>query len=268
MKACMTSEQEYQMARQLHDSIMKKRPLRAVTTLVRKALSYVHRRPYVKLRRRLSEIHQRMGAPIAVKVGANDGVTGDPFGDMFLDDVKWRGVLVEPVPECARKLRARYAGCGRFAIEEVAVSLESGVVPFYSVSETAKLQIPGVPVWYDQLGSFDRSHIVRHLNGRLEPFIVERQVNVDTLEDVLKRHQITTFELLHIDTEGHDLHVLKSFDMHLHTPLTICVEHKHLDSRKRSEMKSLLQSANYHVQTTPADMVCIHREFQRLMHER
>lgn len=38
--------------------------------------------------------------------------------------------------------------------------------------------MPGLPVWYDQLGSFDRQHIVKHLDGRLEPFIVTSNVNL------------------------------------------------------------------------------------------
>jgi hypothetical protein len=36
--------------------------------------------------------------PVFVKIGANDGVTGDPCSDILLANLNWRGLLIEPVP--------------------------------------------------------------------------------------------------------------------------------------------------------------------------
>ena len=47
--------------------------------------------------------------PRFVKVGANDGLTGDPCGDAFLSGATWSGLLIEPVPFLARKLATVYS---------------------------------------------------------------------------------------------------------------------------------------------------------------
>ncbi len=37
-----------------------------------------------RLRKHLADVSQRIESPVFVKVGANDGITGDPCGDIFL----------------------------------------------------------------------------------------------------------------------------------------------------------------------------------------
>src|SRR6267378_283275 len=43
-----------------------------------------------------------------LKIGANDGITNDPFATLLLTDPRYRGLLVEPVPVYAAMLRANY----------------------------------------------------------------------------------------------------------------------------------------------------------------
>jgi hypothetical protein len=45
-----------------------------------------------------------------------------------------------------------------------------------------------LPFWYDQLGSFEKRHILRHLDGALEPYIVSEAVLCVPLADVLLEH--------------------------------------------------------------------------------
>src|SRR5262249_59030637 len=59
--------------------------------------------------------------PLFVKVGANDGVTGDPCSDILLATPQWRGILIEPVPYCFERLRANFSDSRRFILEQVAV---------------------------------------------------------------------------------------------------------------------------------------------------
>ena len=98
--------------------------------------------------------------------------------------------------------------CGRFIFENKALSSEPATLEFFYVSESAKNELEEVPYWYDQLGSFNRQHIVKHLNGQLEPYIVSKKIECDTLMNLIEYHSIETVDLLHIDTEGHDYQII------------------------------------------------------------
>ncbi len=100
---------------------------------------------------------------------------------------------------------------------------------------------------FDQIGSFDKQHITKHLNGKLEPFIRECAVTVRTLPEILKKHQIEQLHLLHIDTEGHDYDVLKTVDLAKLAPTLILVEHAHLRPSDKTNMLTLLEDNGYSV---------------------
>lgn len=212
-----------------------------------------------RLNRYLFQVTQKVDPALFVKVGANDGLTGDPCGDIFLANPNWHGILVEPVPYCVERLRKAYSDSNRFVIEQVAVDTASGNATFYYVSEEARSLFSELPEWYDQLGSFDRNHILKHLDGKLESFIITAEVNVEPLGTVLCRNNVKRIDLLQIDTEGHDLQVLKSLDFTEHTPRAIFVEHKHLSPDHRFEMKSLLQDNGYTVLNAHGDYFAVHQ---------
>jgi hypothetical protein len=128
-----------------------------------------------KVRQYCSLLPQVVAEPLFVKVGANDGITGDPFSDILLANVKWKGLLIEPVPFCFDRLKAVFHDTGRFTLEQVAIGAPAGEAPFYYVDEKAGASIPDLPIWYDQLGSFDKNHILKHLDGVLAPFIITCQ---------------------------------------------------------------------------------------------
>lgn len=192
-----------------------------------------------------------------VKVGANDGVTHDPFDTAFLRSTVWHGVLIEPVPYCVKRLEAIYADEQRFTIEPVAISPTPGTTTFYYVAEEAKAANPDLPPWYDQLGSFDREHIVKHLGGGLEPWIVEHEVRTERLDAVLQRCELLSIDVLHIDTEGADLNVLKTIDLGVFRPRCIMVEHKHLSDDDRKELVAILHDGGYQVGRNETDLIAM-----------
>ncbi len=219
-----------------------------------------------QLERFLKLLTRSLERPVFVKVGANDGVTGDPCGTLFLENANWTGLLIEPVPYCVDRLKSIYGDRDRFIIDQVAVGTAEGTVTFYYASEDAKRSLSGLPHWYDQLGSFNREHIVEHLDGKLEPYILTAEVQVESLDAILHRHGLTRIDFLHIDTEGHDLEVLKSVNLSSHAPLALFVEHKHLSLDDRLEMKALLTGNGYLVRNAGGDFFAVHREASKMMH--
>ncbi|NJK35135.1 MAG: FkbM family methyltransferase [Oscillatoriales cyanobacterium SM2_2_1] len=207
-----------------------------------------------------SQLPQTMPNPIFVKVGANDGITGDPCSDILIADTRWRGLLIEPVPYCFARLRQNFSDSARFALEQVAVGPRAAQSTFYWVGEEARELCADLPNWFDQLGSFDRQHILKHLNGILEPFIIELQVEVLPLSEILQGNQIQDCHLLHIDAEGHDYQVLRTLDFSLTRPVAIFIEHKHLGDSERSELLGLLYAHRYLVRDCGGDYFAIDKK--------
>jgi FkbM family methyltransferase len=198
--------------------------------------------------------------PLFVKVGANDGITDDPCSDILLANKQWKGLLIEPVPYCFDSLRANFYDSDRFILEQVAIGSSCGRAKFYYVDQKAKTQLPDLPPYFDKLASFDRNHILKHLGGILEPFIVECELEVYPLSGVLQRNSVRDVHLLHIDAEGYDYEVLRSVDFEKFPPLSVFVEHKHLTRQHRTEMLRLFAKHGYSVSDCGVDYFAINNK--------
>lgn len=210
-----------------------------------------------------STLPQVVAEPVFVKVGANDGITGDPFSEIFLADTRWKGLLIEPVPYCFDRLKTTFRDSARFSLEQVAIGGTAGEATFYYVDQRASENVPDLPDWYDQLGSFDKNHILKHMDGVLAPFIIECKVEVLRLTDVLKRNGVGNVHLLHIDTEGNDFEVLKSLDLGDQRPTAIFIEHKHLPADQKMEMVSLLRKHGYCVHDCGGDYFAVNKDAEK-----
>ena len=113
---------------------------------------------------------------------------------------------------------------------------------FYAVKEEAKANLPDLPNWYDQLGSFNKENISKHLDGVLVPYIEEVMLTGLTIQDLFKRNQIQEIDLLHIDTEGYDWKILSQLNLNYIKPKLILIEHKHLSQIERDSLIHFLKT--------------------------
>jgi FkbM family methyltransferase len=181
-----------------------------------------------------------------VQVGSNDGMQNDPIHDLVISHTKWKGLFIEPVPFLFERLKRNYNHSERFIFENIAISTKRGVRKFYYVSEEAKAELgESLPYWYDQLGSFYRSHIPKHLNGKLDPYIVEEEIETITLQEIFDRNYIEEIDLIHIDTEKYDYKVLSQVDFLRYKPCAVLYEHFHLSDDEKISAESLLRKHNY-----------------------
>jgi len=208
-------------------------------------------------------LSDRVAEPIFVKVGANDGVTDDPCSDIFLANPKWRGLLIEPVPYCFASLQKNFPDRRRFILEQIAIGSPSGEAIFYYVDGNARNEMSDWQSWFDKLGSFDRQHILKHLNGKLAPYIIECRVPVRPLTKILIQSRLPHVHILHVDTEGHDYEVLKTLDFSRFAPLAILVEHCHLSADKKAALRELLERHGYAVQTSFSEYFAVNTKADR-----
>ena len=210
-----------------------------------------------------SNIPKLISNPMFVKVGAHDGITGDPCSDMLIADMRWRGLLIEPVPYIFANLKKNFGDSRRFILEQSAVDSSNSKKKFYYVDPNAKQAMPELPIWFDQLGSFNKQHILKFFDGILEPFIIEIDVNVFTLSEIFEKNSITDCHLLHIDTEGHDYKVLSSLDLSRTTPIAIFIEYNHLSDVEKEKLVQLLTDQNYTVRNCRRDYFAIQKSFEK-----
>lgn len=135
--------------------------------------------------------------PVFFDIGSNVGC----YTDKILQHIKEKGTfhLFEPTNKCFQELVKKYKGRNNILINKLAVSDKSGQVP----------------IFYDKEGSSLASLYKRNLKNY---FIdMNKWENVDTirLDDYIKKHQIQHIHLLKMDTEGHELAVLKGFGKYL-----------------------------------------------------
>lgn len=188
-----------------------------------------------------------------VQVGAHDGTKMDPLRPIVLAS-GWRGVLVEPVPYVFARLQERYGGNPRLRLEQVAIADEAGRADFFYVPEASGL-------WhsYDALGSFRRDVVVSHthLVPDIEDRVVSESVECITFDDLCDRNGLDTVNMVQIDTEGYDLHILRMIDLSVRRPDIVVFEHLHLSGDERAEAAARFTEHGYGLVSDGMDTMAV-----------
>ena len=193
-----------------------------------------------------------------VKIGANDARHDDPFKDYLTQDVRVRGLLIEPVEAYITEAKQIFKYFKDIECLQVAVSDNDGHLPFYYLDDAVVEKYPNIPKYYRLLGSFNSKHIQNHFGEQYNEFIVTKDVPVVSLMKLLKDKNYTDLDILHIDTEGYDWQILKQLDFCECLPKMIYFEHKHLKAHEIKEATNKLSTA-YHMVKLPSDFVCCKR---------
>jgi FkbM family methyltransferase len=181
-----------------------------------------------------------------IQIGSNDGMHGDPLCH-YINKNKWEGILVEPVPYLFEKLKKNYAdSASNLIFENKAIADINGELPFYRLK---KSDLHNLPEWYDQLGSFKKDVLFKHRDHipNFDELVIEDSVKTITFSDLIAKHNFTTIDLIHIDTEGYDFEILKLIPFDQLNIEFIMFEYKHLSSSDFEEAKKLLKKFGYKV---------------------
>lgn len=172
---------------------------------------------------------KHLQSPVFVQIGSNDGKSNDPLHALLVANPSWVSLLVEPVPWLFERLKANYANQPNAKFENAAIAGgPPGQKAFYYLSAAAKKALPELPTWFDQIGSFDKTHIFKHLGQEVEPYIINSVYPTLPYKGLIQKHGIERVDVLHIDAEGYDWEILSQVDLELHPPIVILFEHVHL----------------------------------------
>lgn len=142
-----------------------------------------------------------------VEVGANDPQFGSTT--WLLEQKGWSGVLIEPLPDLAARLRAERQKSKVFQVactSRIKVGIGSLHIPVgdYHGFATLEKNVDDVGVVYDRV----------------------EKVPLQTLDQILAQADITVVDFISIDTEGTELDVLDGFSLARFKPRLVLLEDK------------------------------------------
>lgn len=218
-------------------------------------------KPYIKDKRFPAYWFHRVlekRAAFLVQIGSNDGKTGDPLFELLQKNKAWKGLFVEPVPYLFQRLKKNYPDTSRFQFENAAIN-DGQALEFHWVDPIIKEKEKDLPFWYDQIGSFNKEHIINVLDNKLEPYIISQTLEGITLATLFERHQVKEFDILHIDTEGYDWKVLSQLNRKKYAPTFILYEHLHLSEEAITASYDFLK-ADYQLFKIGIDILAVHQK--------
>jgi FkbM family methyltransferase len=189
-----------------------------------------------------------------IQVGAYDGITRDPLCK-YVERYGWRGVMLEPQAMAAGQLRALYQNNDSVVVLQAALDRLPGSATLYTVDFGER-----EPRWTGGLASFHRDCILKHrdLIPGLEGMIRCEKLTCVTFDDVLTRLPTEPLDLLQVDTEGADAHILSLFPFERVKPAIIHWEVKHLSMTDRTTCLARLAELGYRfARSGEEDMVAV-----------
>ena len=196
---------------------------------------------HTQLSRQLCRLLKVMPDFTFIQVGANDGVSTDPYREFILES-QGKGILVEPSPWQMAKLRRNYRGRHNLIFEEVAISYESS---------SLILHVPADP---DRSGVASLS--LEHVRAHSGDEICQVQVTGARLEEVLAKHGMARVDCLFLDVEGAEAEILMKMDFDLAGASIISFENAHMGA-DRQKVTDRLFKHGYRVEEHGLDSIAL-----------
>ncbi len=178
-----------------------------------------------------------------IQIGANDGMKFDPTY-LYVKKYGWKGILVEPVGYVFDKLKNNYKNVKGLVFEDAAIGDKDGFKNFYLLK---KSEGENLPLWYDEIGSFSKEHVLKH-GDRIKDIdkrLMTQKIKVLTLKSLLEKYKVSKIDFLQIDTEGYDQYILKQIPFNKIKPSMIVYEDRHLSREEKEHCQKLLIENGY-----------------------
>lgn len=190
------------------------------------------------------------------QIGANDGIKDDPIHNFVINN-KWKGILVEPLPDTFNMLQKNYAEAqDRLTFENVAVSNKSGELPFYIVNNSENLNYH---FDFTAFSSFSKDVLIKNFKDYPEIVknIEEIKIKTTTIHELLIKHSVSHVDLLLIDTEGYDFEILKTIDFNNFRPDLIIFEVSNLNRKDFNKSIEILKKNEYKLYINYIDCIAL-----------
>ena len=196
---------------------------------------------------------RRAGLVFASSHHAGARYLEDPPVNRYLVKYGWAGLMLEPLSNNFRSLKQNCGGRPNVRCRQAAVDSTAGRRLVYDL----KFGLPGLPEWARGLGSFDRERLQQAIKelGLDESAIGVEEVDTITWDQVWADFGPAHCDLLLIDTEGHDIRLLRLADLGRHRPTVIHFEHGCVSLDERLDFYRELLLLGYELSTQETDTI-------------
>ncbi len=169
---------------------------------------------------------------VFLDIGAFDGI-GFSNTRLFFEQ-GWGGVCVEPVLKNYQKLEKLYQGTNVITVRAAATDYEGEMT----------LNVATIP-WAKDWGSDVSSPSDDALDNWPDYDWEKETVPAMTVNKILEQCKVEQIDFVSIDVEGHEMAVLRGFDLRKYQPQLIVVEYSTLEGKK--ELISYLRQQGYFI---------------------
>jgi len=197
-----------------------------------------------------------------VIIGAMDGISFDETRG-YIAVYNWKGLFVEPIKEQFNKLVNVYSGTSGCLFENSAVSDKNGTVKMLRINNEAINK----GLVHECFGGMSAIYPPRNgLASEGDKQTVEKYgefVEVDsiTLPTLFEKHSIKQFDIISIDTEGHDYVILKQLNFKKHSPKVVRIEYINLTQKEQKDAVKLLEKNGYVYNIIGQNLDAVKKEF-------
>jgi len=140
-----------------------------------------------------------------IQIGTNDGVSHDHV-HKIIKRFKLKSLLLEPIKKYFFDLKNNYLNYDNVRIENSALSINNEILFLYKVKPE---YLNKYGTLSNGISSFYKEHLLKH--GIKEKHIVQEKVNQIGFDELLRKYNINSFDLLLIDAEGYDCNIVNDF---------------------------------------------------------
>jgi FkbM family methyltransferase len=206
----------------------------------------------LKLEKIISNLVEKKIINSLIQIGANDGMSHDHLNGI-IKKFKLKSLLLEPIKKYFLDLQNNYSNYENVRLENSALSTNNEILFLYKVD----------PKYSDKYGTLSsgisslyKEHLIKH--GIKKKHIIKEKVNQVSFYQLLKKYNISTFDLLLIDTEGYDCHIVNDFFLKVKEIRPIIIfEWSHVNSSEFERTLNVIINNNYYFFPIGDDIFCI-----------
>jgi FkbM family methyltransferase len=213
--------------------------------------NYLSRFSSLNLEKIISNLVEKKVINSLIQIGANDGVSHDHLHNI-IKKFKLESLLLEPINKYFLDLKKNYSNYKNVRFENSALSINNEILFLYKVN----------PEYFNKYGtlsngisSFYKEHLLKH--GIKKKHIIQEKVNQISFNELLKKYSINSFDLLLIDTEGYDCHIVNDFFLKITKIKPIIIfEWSHIKNDELESTLNIIINKNYSFFPIGDDIFC------------
>ena len=217
--------------------------------------NYLSKFSFLNLEQIISSLVERKIINSLIQVGANDGISHDHVHNI-IKKFKLESLLLEPIKKYFLSLQNNYLNYENVKLENSALSINNEIHFLYKVNPEYFSKYGTLT---DVISSFYEDHLIKH--GINKKHIIKEKVSQIGFNELLKKYSIEKFDLLIIDTEGYDCHIVNDFFLKIKTIRPIVIfEWSHIKNNELENTLNSLTKNNYSFFPVENDIFCFPTE--------